>query len=123
MRLNGWEERLTAELDGIHTRPFSWAENDCCTFASRCVQAVTGRDLRRAFYYHDRRGALCLLRLNGGIEAICDRFFVQVPLGFAKRGDLILIRRTAVGVCAGEFAVAPGPARIPRGEWLAAWSV
>lgn len=132
-RVQGWERALSAEISRSLARPFAWHENDCCSFAARCVLAVTGQDLFAIYLgsYSNERGAMRVLKAHGGIATICDALLGErgQPLR-ARRGDLVLVRGAAtsdaIAVCVGSHAFMPGPRGLgakPIGDWLAAWNV
>lgn len=131
-RVHGWERGFAEELTASMRLPFEWHENDCCAFAARCVRSVTGFDPFDAFRgsYSNQRAALRVLKQHGGLLGICDALFGdrRNPL-LARRGDLVLVKdqtETIVAVCAGRYALAPGPGGLvqrPQGIWLSCWQV
>ena len=51
-RIEGWPEKLMAEVELARTIPFMWGLHDCCIFVADCVYAITGEDL--AHNWRDR---------------------------------------------------------------------
>lgn len=137
-RLPDWQARLFAELGAARSRPFAWGEHDCCCFAARCVDAMTGGALHERVqaefdaYASAAEAARCL-RDGGGLRATVTRFLQQqpVPWGRAAPGDLLLVRDDAgaevIGVCEGSQALVAqtpaGYAPLPIDRALCAWKV
>lgn len=116
------------------TPAFSWGRADCCTFAARIVQEMTGRDLLASFrgHYDTARGALRLINQGGGLEhLITQRLGAPLPLvARAQRGDVVLARtlqgEPTVGVCVGEKIAVQGLQGVlflPLAAGVIAWSV
>lgn len=133
IRRADWEQRLAAYLAGCEGAAFIWGKMDCALFAAGAVLAMTDFDPAAAFRgrYRSVAGSVRALRVHGAgtLEATIDSMFPERPIGFARRGDLVL-HDGAVGVCVGDAAVfigeeggAPGLVRIARSGWTRAWSV
>ena len=126
MRLSDWEQRLSDYIASKQAEPFAWGENDCCTFSAGAVEALTGIDPMPE-YRGKYDTALGSARALGGrnLEEVLDEKFAQVPIGFAQRGDLVLMD-DCVGVVAGDYAwfVSDiGLERVKRSLWDKAWGV
>lgn len=127
---------MAAEIERSLPLEFDWHSNDCCSFAARCVLAVSGVDLFSMFRgaYAGSRTAQRALRAHGGLLGICDALLGDrhAPLS-ARRGDVVLVRMRgqgqdlqALAVCNGRYAWLPGVhglVRRPQGDWLATWMV
>lgn len=129
-RLPDWEQRLGAYLESVSDRPHAYGEHDCLLFCSGIVQAVTGVDLSRGRRgrYRDSIGAARHLRQLGFRSAaeLIGSLLPERPVGFARRGDLVLGEDGIPGVCLGgtaAFVTEAGLASSPRPEWAKAWSV
>ncbi len=133
MRVSDWETRLADYLAGMAGAEFRFGAADCALFAAGAVLAMTGNDPAAAFRgkYRSQAGAIRALRQigAGSLEATIDALFVEKPVGFALRGDLVM-HDGAVGVCIGGDALfvgeeggAPGMIRVPRSQWQKAWHV
>lgn len=127
-----WERHLMAAIE--HTPGFAWGEADCCTFAARVVEAMTGHDLLAVFRgrYQNARGALRFINQGGGLQAlISERLGPPLPrVALAYRGDIVLARtptgEQTVAICAGDKLAAQGLAGavfLPLEAGVAAWSV
>lgn len=134
MRREDWQPQLRAELERAASEPFEWGRTDCCMFAARCIDAMTGStwetELRQA--YQDKRSALVYLAEEGGLEeALTRRFGRPVAWWHARRGDLVLLPavdgRGSLGICYGHTAAAVLPDRglcyVPITSASAAWRV
>jgi len=132
-RLPDWEARLHGYLERLERAEFDWGTLDCALFAAGAVKAMTGEDPAAAFRgrYRTAKGSERALRRFGAgtLEATIDAGFEPRPVGFARRGDLVLVDGM-VGVCVGADALFigeaggnPGLVRFARGRWAKAWAV
>lgn len=126
-RLSDWRSRLDAVLRD--PRPFAWGASDCCLFAARCVEAMTGVDLAAPYAYGDAREAAVLLEQHGGVEGIATAS-LGAPKGalFAFPGDIVLVEapRPMLGVCVGHRVAVQGSVGIeyvPLSSARKAWGV
>lgn len=145
MRAKDWIQRLHAEIEGSRKLPFAWGSFDCALFACNCVLTMTGVDPAADFRgkYHDEAGVEALFQANGGsLETLAAGVAAKIglpeirpALGFAGRGDLVLVDNAidgsfsrALGVvgmngpialCASE----KGLARIHARRWIRGWKV
>lgn len=94
---------------------------------------MTGEDAGVGFRgrYSTAAGAARALRRYGAgtLEATIGSLLGEIQIGFARRGDLVLVDGM-VGVCVGADAVfigeadgEPGLVRFPRTAWSRAWAV
>lgn len=127
-----WPERLASAIAEAQTLAFSEAF-PCVVFAADVVRAMTDEDplperdeTVAAAYARMRREGYETLR-----EALAAKVGPEVPLAFARRGDVIL-RRTdgdaeAVGICLGQasafISADGGIAWLPTLEQEAAFRV
>lgn len=137
MRVPDWTHRLDALCRERLDMPFAWGTNDCAAFAADAVAAQHGRDTLEAARVPraTSRAARQALGRSGGAQAVMARAGLpEVPPALAQRGDLVLLhqpahgrrRRLLLGVCMGEWAVAPachGLATVSMQRALAAWRV
>lgn len=133
IRLPDWEERLHHYLAEHERAVFVWGGFDCALFAAGAVEAQRGDDPAAAYRgrYSTAVGAARALRRygEGTLEATIDAGFAERPIGFARRGDLVLVDGM-VGVCVGPEALfigeedgAAGLVSYPRAAWSKAWEV
>jgi len=133
-RLLNWEDRLSAFLAKVYDRPYAPGEHDCMIFAGRCVETVTGQDLASPHLgkYRTEARAFVYLRSIGfdSCEAWWDANLPARPTSHARRGDIVMRADGTPCVCMGDFAVMVGTDgerdglfRVPRDEWLKAWTV
>jgi len=126
-RVSGWEQRLDAAL--ADSRPFAWGESDCCTFAARCIEAVTGSNPASGMHYVDPFGAGRIIRRYGGIEGIARHLFgASKPVLCATRGDVVMLDapRRMLGICAGHLIAVQaerGVEYVPLSAGVMAWSI
>jgi hypothetical protein len=133
MRLDDWQERLSAVLEDARTREFAYGEHDCCTHAADCIVAVTGRDVAAAWRgrYETQEAGLALARTKS-LAQLARRFFRPIPPVLAHRGDVALApigerigNRRAPMLLVFDHALLRGPAgvAVPRELAVKAWRV
>lgn len=129
MRLDGWEQRLLAIIE--NPGAFEWGTNDCCMFAVRCVEAITGVDHGKKYRgYKTEKGALSRLAKHGGTEGIATACLGEPKNPkLAKRGDVVSHKNdlgVALGVCVGDKIAAisdNGIVLVSMRDAMNAWSV
>lgn len=139
-RRKDWERRLSSYFASVHEKPHSYGHNDCLLHPANAVRAITGHDYGRGHRGKYKSPATAVLYLHSigfdSPEAMIDSLFEKTPIGFAQRGDLILVPGNDLpgwaipGVCDGAVALVvaddgerEGLFRVPRAEWLKAWKV
>jgi hypothetical protein len=130
-RRPNWPAALHAILEQRRCTPFAWGSHDCCQFARRAIEAMTGTDpLPGVPQYATAREAILILRILGGIEALPDQAGLgEVRLSLAGRGDLMSCqtgRHIALGICIGRQAAFAGKAGLvywPTMSCRKAWKV
>jgi hypothetical protein len=131
-RYPDWEARLAAYLEGLRDQTFAWGKLDCAIFAGGAVKAMTGFDPMRGLRgYRSEAAAARVLkeRGKGTLIRTVNAMFERVPVGFAHRGDLVLVDgglAVAMGDVAlqvGQHGDREGLIRRPRAEWSKAWRV
>lgn len=130
MRNHDWASRLHEVVADHKYREFAWGEADCCLFAAKCVDAMTGSDLYREIRgnYFNEESAKAYIASFGGLEQAVTHWLGE-PTGRATRGDVVLFdggEGDAVGICLGSEVYAMGPKglhRVPRRVILKAWHV
>lgn len=104
MRHQNWEHRLNEFLKSVGS--FEWGTNDCCMFAVKAVEAMTGKDHGKPYGgYKTALGAARRLEKFGGVEGIATiELGEPKPVKQAKRGDVISIKNgenLILGICLG----------------------
>lgn len=128
-RLATWEAALSEYVAAMRHVPFEYGENDCCTFISGAVEAMTGVDPMAEFRgkYDSLKGSMKALKSIGAgdLESTLDAKFPAVSVSHARRGDVAFFDGSA-GVVAGSFAwfvSDDGLERVPIAHWDKAWRV
>lgn len=131
MRRPDWPQRLDAYIAESRTTPFAYGRHDCCWFAGKAVEAMTGENPMHAFSYRNRLGAERMIRRAGTLDALVHRALGEpVHPAQAGRGDVVIADLelgATVGVCLGDVcAFATDPVGIvfrPREAIRAAWRI
>jgi hypothetical protein len=135
-RFNDWPDRLAAHIASAREAEFRWGSFDCALFAAGAIHAMTGVDLAADFRgkYSDEAGARALF--STALDH-ASGMLPPVDLGFARRGDLVLVKNGSVlggtnepGLAIvgldGRRALAAaerGLVYMARANWLRAWRV
>lgn len=128
-----WDARLAECVSRCRRKPYTPSHHDCLLWPAEAVKAVTGKDHGRGHRgkYKSTATAYRYLQSLGfkSPEAYLDSLFETKPVGFAQRGDLVLVHTESgdnPGVCMGSFVLVAGETellRAPRALWLKAWAV
>ena len=104
-RLPNWSMRLNDKIKEYHDKPFEWGSADCCTFGADCVVAITGHDPIETYRgkYKTELGSLKAQKRYGMIEENLDRYFPQIDVRFAQRGDICTHRADDGTLSVGVF--------------------
>ena len=123
-RVEGWEGKLNAALEGARHEPYRIGAHDCALWVAAVIADCTGVDYRPAFagLYRSRRASLRLIaRLGGGrgsggkglagaVSAVLER--EPVPVLRAMRGDPVLWPEPGgdehLGICVGAHVAILG---------------
>lgn len=105
MKTDGWEKRLNEFLDSVG--PFEWGSNDCCMFAVKAVEVMTGKDHGKPYRgYKTGLGAARRLEKHGGVEGIATiELGAPKPILYVKRGDVVSVKNDGnllLGICLGD---------------------
>lgn len=132
-RLQDWPLRLDAYIEQRRCMAFAWGTHDCCQFARRDFEVLTGEDPAAEWDlrpYKTARGASAQLRRLGGVEALPAKAgCAEIAPLLAGRGDLALVPnagRPALGVVLGTkvaFAGLHGLDFVPVTACAQAWRV
>lgn len=134
-RFHDWPQRLAEFIASSHAEPFVYGTHDCCRFAARCVDALTGAGMvarmDREHPYDSKDGAYAVVAAVGGFVELISLYLGE-PMhpSRAGRGDVVLAdleHGATVGVCLGyqcAFAAEPcGVVLRPRTVVVSAWKV
>lgn len=130
-RVEDWPIRLDSLIAEARNRPFAWGAHDCGTFAAEVVNALTGQVLPLPKGYRTARGAALAMRRKTGSSHMTGAasFFLGDPLAsplLAQRGDVVMHKEQALGVCVGAQAMClteTGLVSVNIAECLTAWRV
>jgi hypothetical protein len=108
MRRPDWVSRLWLEVEASKARELVWGEHDCCLFAARCVDAMTGSEYVRELQaeYQDKTTGLRFIARHGSLQAAIESILGEpVQWWKVKRGDVCLVPSAdglgSLGVCLG----------------------
>ena len=130
IRKNGWEGLLDEFFQANLSRSFQWGEWDCGLFAAGAIQAMTGEDL--ASEYRGNYSSALEAAHFGGAERIAELAGLdEILVGFAGRGDLVLLANDPHDPCLGILGLdgravmvtGSGLAWVDREKVLRAWKV
>lgn len=136
-RLPDWEQRLHEAVTANLTRPHVYGEHDCLLWPAAVIEALTGEDLgkkHRGKYDSHAKAYRHLGKMGfDSPTALLDSLFDEKPIGFAGRGDVVLVHTESgdnPGIVMGGFALVVGEQgtqegliRAPRALWLKAWAI
>jgi hypothetical protein len=131
-RFADWETRIGVYVESLRDQPFLWGKLDCAIFAAGAVEAMTGVDPMAGLsgYGSEAEADRVLKTETGGtLVRFMDSKFERVPVGFAHRGDLVMVdgglalAMGEVAIQVGEHGAREGLIRRPRAEWQRAWRV
>lgn len=88
--------KLAAFVTQRNCEPFKWGKNDCCLLIADWVLFATGNDVAADFRgaYRSKTGAFKQLfkrGLNDVQSVFKDRLNPEVPIAYARRGDIALV--------------------------------
>ena len=116
-RKDEWPQLLEHFVVSRREARFEWGAHDCCAFAARAIEAMTGENpAAKLPTYASEEEAMAIKDNAGGLlELPFSLGFQRVPVAFAQRGDLVAVetgeRGPALGICLGResaFASAVG---------------
>lgn len=109
MRRNDWPQRLAEFIESTHAEPFCYGSHDCCMFAGRAVEAMTGENPTLQWNYSNEIGAKRLLARKGGlVQMLSETLGIPIHPSEAGRGDVVLAELDlgpSVGICLGRMCV------------------
>ena len=106
MRIEGWDLILNYYIRTSQSLVFSWGENDCCLWVARFADLITNSNLEAKLKnkYNTSRGAQKIMQENGfkNTSQVADCYFSAKPLSMAMRGDIVMHKDGALGICDGR---------------------
>lgn len=136
-RIPNWRVGLGQIIEKAREMRFEWGVFDCALYVCDCIQAITGVDPAESYRgtYNDEAGAARIYGDNF-LDFIAGQAsslgLIEVPVTFARRGDLIFIDNNTPQGCVGvvsldarfaSCASASGVLMVPIGKWKRAWRV
>jgi hypothetical protein len=100
--------------------PFVWGSNDCCLGAAWVYLTLYGKDYGSEFRgYTSALGAYRMLKKHGGMKNILTKLgFVEVPMNFGQRGNIVIYTNNkhgeAMGVLIDNYGLFAGNVMVPR---------
>lgn len=139
-RKSDWEQRYNDYLASVVDKPHEYGSHDCLLHVANGIKAITGKDYGRGHRgkYNSALGAAKHLKKHkaDSPEQYLDNLFPEKPIGFAQRGDVVLVEVEGqrlpglVDLEGDEAAVVgenvqghEGLFRVPRAYWVKAWAV
>lgn len=78
-----------------HSKPFSWGENDCVTWAGDCAHALTGQDpiadLRGTYASEIAARRILVARGWRTVAGLAAARYAEIPVAQARAGDWLVI--------------------------------
>ena len=116
MRVDGWEEILSAAVDGMRSRAFEWGRTDCCHSVAELVDAIHGTDYvaQLEARYTDEASARAWLSAAGGLVPAVETVLGPARAGWwhAARSDVVSLEAPGtgevLGLCLGRELVVVG---------------
>jgi len=136
-RLPDWRLRLGQIIESARELEFEWGIFDCALHVSNCVRAMTGVDPAANYRdtYFDEAGAAQIYGTSFAdfIASQAAALGLQeVPVTFARRGDVVLVDNNTAQGCVGVVSMDPrfvscaadtGLVLVPIVRWKRAWQV
>lgn len=128
MKNQDWIESLFEYLEAKRDIPFSWGTNDCATFVSGAVEAMTGV-YPELPTYTDAKSSLLAIKAISIEDRLTALFGPPIHVGHAQRGDIVIIDqdgRQVLSICTGLECAAPaadGLMYVPKPVDGKAWRV
>lgn len=88
---------ISAVVRRYQGEPFAYGAFDCCQFARRVVEAVTGADPAAHLVYADEDGARELIEQHGGLSGLLSSLFGEpVPAHALRTADLAFVQMKGI---------------------------
>ena len=88
-----WRPRLAGHITSARQYAFAWGTHDCAVFAADAVLVMTDVDPIAPWRGRckDAASGRRILARGGGLEAMVDKLFADIPVALAQRGDWLLV--------------------------------
>lgn len=85
--------------------PFQWGVLDCCQFAARVAEQITGRDYSEGFEYWSESQAEAIISRSGDLSSLVSAILGQEPVSIEELevGDPCLVSIPVQGEMMGVF--------------------
>ena len=85
--------------------PFTWGVLDCCQFAAKVAEKITGTDYSKGFLYASEDAAEEIINSADGLENLITEILKSesVSVDFLKVGDPVLLNIPVMGNMIGVF--------------------
>ncbi|MDA0790256.1 MAG: hypothetical protein O2780_12465 [Proteobacteria bacterium] len=91
--MNARQTAIRKALRAIAAEEFRYGQTDCCQFAARVAQEITGIDYARLFYYNSERAAQSIVDEFGSLEVMVTSVLGEPsPVDDLQDGDPVLVR-------------------------------
>jgi hypothetical protein len=133
VRRPDWPQRLYRATVAAMRRPHAWGAHDCATFASDCIEAMTGTDPMadlRGRYDSAVSAARVIVEAGASdLGELAAQRLPEIALAEARRGDVMLCKGPMgefLAIVQGANAVGPagfGLIYVPVSQGLRAYRV
>ena len=85
--------------------PFAWGVLDCCQFAAKVAEKITGTDFSKGFFYASEDDAEGIINSANGLENLVTKILGVDSVGveFLDVGDPVLVDIPVMGNMIGVF--------------------
>lgn len=119
VKLPSWEINFYKFLNEAKSKHFIPGKFDCCEFTSRCIEIMTGLNIKREFlsylglnpsFFYEQKNIDDFLKANGGLVHIVSNIFeglgiYRIPIKQASLGDIMAGQKPLIlGVSIGRNA-------------------
>lgn len=130
--MNARQTAIRKALRAIATEEFRYGQTDCCQFAARVAQEITGVDHARLFHYDSETAAQSIINEFGSLEAMVTSVLGAPSLvEDLQDGDPVLVRlpvinQDALGIRMRDKALcktARNVIFVPAGHIITGWGL
>ncbi len=114
--MKNWDTRLVTWAERVRGQPFKWGETDCGSLVKQAYEIIKGEPIGWSAW-KGKAGALRWVSKSGGLPAALAKVASPVGRGFARSGDVVLVKVDepdavygyGIVVVVGDNVVAPHP--------------